>query len=76
MTILDYGPDAMIMKGLDGANWGLEAYRQRGGYRAIRKIVDEKLTPDAVIAEVKNSALRGRAGAGLALPHPRLRRPP
>jgi len=25
MTILDYGPDAVIMKGLDGANWGLEA---------------------------------------------------
>ena len=64
MTMLDYGPDAVIMKGLTGANWGLEGYRERGGYRAIRRIVEEKLTPDAVIAEVKKSALRGRGGAG------------
>ena len=64
MTMLDYGPDAVIMKGLDGSNWGLRAYQERGGYQAIKKIVDDKLTPDAVIAEVKKSALRGRGGAG------------
>jgi len=64
MTMLDYGPDAVIMKGLDGANWGLEGYKARGGYQAIAKIVNDKLTPDAVIAEVKKSALRGRGGAG------------
>ena len=64
MTMLDYGPDAVIMKDLDGSNWGLKAYEERGGYKAIRKIVDDKLTPDAVIAEVKKSALRGRGGAG------------
>ncbi|HET6265225.1 MAG TPA: NADH-quinone oxidoreductase subunit F, partial [Usitatibacter sp.] len=52
------------MKGLDGTNWGLKAYQDRGGYQAIRKIVEQKLTPDAVIAEVKKSALRGRGGAG------------
>jgi NADH-quinone oxidoreductase subunit F len=33
------------MKGLDGTNWGLKAYQERGGYKAIRKIVDDKLTP-------------------------------
>ena len=64
MAMLDYGPDAVIMKGLDGANWGLEGYKARGGYQAIAKIVNDKLTPDAVIAEVKKSALRGRGGAG------------
>jgi len=64
MTILDYGPDAVIMKGLDGGNWGLDAYRDRGGYKALRRIVDEKIAPDAVVAEVKKSALRGRGGAG------------
>jgi NADH-quinone oxidoreductase subunit F len=64
MAVLDYGPDAVIMKGLDGQNWGLKAYQDRGGYRALRKIVDEKITPEAVIAEVKKSALRGRGGAG------------
>ena len=29
MTLLDYGPDAVIMKGLDGANWGLAGYQDR-----------------------------------------------
>jgi len=48
MAMLDYGPDAVIMKGLDGANWGLKAYQERGGYKAIAKIVNDKLTPDAV----------------------------
>src|ERR1700682_3597661 len=62
--MLDYGPDAVIMKGLDGANWHLKDYESRGGYQAIRKIVNDKLTPDAVIAEVKKSSLRGRGGAG------------
>ena len=64
MTILDYGPDAVIMKGLDGRNWGLKDYEARGGYEALKKIVNEKLTPEAIIAEVKKSALRGRGGAG------------
>ena len=62
--LLDYGPDAVIMKGLDGSNWHLADYEARGGYRALRKIVEEKITPEAVIAEVKKSALRGRGGAG------------
>ncbi|MGZ5699149.1 MAG: NADH-quinone oxidoreductase subunit F, partial [Usitatibacter sp.] len=52
------------MKDLDGSNWGLKGYQDRGGYKAIAKIVNDKLTPDAVIAEVKKSALRGRGGAG------------
>ena len=54
----------MILSGLDGTNWGLKAYEERGGFKALRKIFDDKLTPDAVIAEVKKSALRGRGGAG------------
>jgi NADH-quinone oxidoreductase subunit F len=62
--MLDYGPDAVIMKGLDGANWGLAGYESRGGYQALKKIVEGKLAPEAVIAEVKKSALRGRGGAG------------
>ena len=31
MSLLDYGPDAVIMKGLDGANWRLADYEARGG---------------------------------------------
>ena len=65
MTALrDYGPDAVILKGLDGSNWRLADYEARGGYRALRKIVEEKISPEAVIAEVKKSSLRGRGGAG------------
>jgi NADH-quinone oxidoreductase subunit F len=64
MTPLDYGPDAILMKGLDGRNWRLADYERRGGYAALKKILGERITPDAVIAEVKKSALRGRGGAG------------
>jgi NADH-quinone oxidoreductase subunit F len=64
VSLFDYGPDAVILKGLDGANWRLKDYEARGGYRALRRLVEEGITPDAVIAEVKKSALRGRGGAG------------
>ncbi|GMU71302.1 MAG: NADH-quinone oxidoreductase subunit NuoF [Burkholderiales bacterium] len=61
---LDYGPDAVLMAGLDGRNWRLDDYVKRGGYEALRKILAEKTPPATVIAEVKKSALRGRGGAG------------
>jgi NADH-quinone oxidoreductase subunit F len=61
---LDYGPDAIIMAGLNGRNWTLDDYIARGGYQALKKILTEKIPPAAVIAEVKKSALRGRGGAG------------
>jgi NADH-quinone oxidoreductase subunit F len=56
--------DPMILAGLDGTNWRLRDYEQRGGYKALRRILAEKVPADAVIAEVKKSALRGRGGAG------------
>jgi NADH-quinone oxidoreductase subunit F len=54
----------IILAGLDGTNWRLADYVKRGGYAALRKILSEGIAPDAVIAEVKKSALRGRGGAG------------
>ncbi len=59
-----YGPDAVIMKGLDGLNWRLKDYEAREGYQALRRILSERTPPEDVIAEVKKSALRGRGGAG------------
>ncbi|WP_333841721.1 NADH-quinone oxidoreductase subunit NuoF [Pelomicrobium sp.] len=59
-----YGPDAIILKGLNGLNWRLKDYESRDGYKALRKILTEKIPPEAVINEVKKSALRGRGGAG------------
>jgi NADH-quinone oxidoreductase subunit F len=62
--MLDYGPEAIVLAGLDGENWHLKDYEARDGYRAIRKLIAEKVPPENVIAEVKKSALRGRGGAG------------
>jgi NADH-quinone oxidoreductase subunit F len=59
-----FGPDAIIMKGLDGLNWRLKDYQQRGGYAALRKLLSEKIPPEQIVAELKKSALRGRGGAG------------
>ncbi|MHB8483446.1 MAG: complex I 51 kDa subunit family protein [Nitrospiria bacterium] len=41
----------------------LKEYRDRGGYNAWLKVLT-KMKPDEVLAEVKNSGLRGRGGAG------------
>ncbi len=62
--MLDYGPDAIILTGLDGENWRLADYVGRGGYSALKKILAEKMPPETLVAEVKKSALRGRGGAG------------
>lgn len=57
-----------ILADLSGSNWHLKDYEARGGYQALRKILGldggEGLTQDQVIATVKESALRGRGGAG------------
>ena len=60
---------------LNGRNWRLKDYEARGGYQALRKILGKDgapssdgtpagMTQDQVIAVVKESALRGRGGAG------------
>jgi len=57
-----------IMADLDGSNWHLKDYQARGGYQALRQVLGQDggqaLTQDQVIAIVKESALRGRGGAG------------
>lgn len=41
----------------------INEYLKRGGFAALKKMF-ENLSPDEVIAEVKNSGIRGRGGAG------------
>jgi NADH-quinone oxidoreductase subunit F len=57
-----------LYAGLDGTNWHLKDYEAREGYAALRKILgiggSDAMTPEQVIAIVKESALRGRGGAG------------
>ncbi|NJA88865.1 NADH-quinone oxidoreductase subunit NuoF [Rhodocyclus tenuis] len=55
----------MLTAGLDGdRTWRLADYVSRGGYKSLRRIFADNLTPGDVIAEVKKSVLRGRGGAG------------
>jgi NADH-quinone oxidoreductase subunit F len=55
----------LILGDLDGdRTWRLRDYEARGGYTALRRILNEKIAPDAIIAELKASSLRGRGGAG------------
>jgi len=57
-----------ILAGLNGSNWRIKDYEARGGYAALRQVLGQNgapaLTPDQVIAVVKESSLRGRGGAG------------
>ncbi|NBQ42808.1 MAG: NADH oxidoreductase (quinone) subunit F, partial [Mycobacteriaceae bacterium] len=42
--------------------WTLQTYQQHDGYQGLRRALS--MSPEAVIAEVKESGLRGRGGAG------------
>ena len=57
-----------IYADLTGSNWRLKDYEARGGYQALRKVLGldggAGMTQDQVITTVKESALRGRGGAG------------
>lgn len=44
--------------------WSMESYLKTGGYQALKKILNEKISQETVIEEVKASGLRGRGGAG------------
>ena len=44
--------------------WSMEAYRSVGGYEVLEKILREKTRQESIIETIKNSALRGRGGAG------------
>jgi NADH-quinone oxidoreductase subunit F len=45
-------------------SWKLANYLAVGGFDALKKVLAEKMTPEAIIDQVKLSALRGRGGAG------------
>jgi NADH-quinone oxidoreductase subunit F len=44
----------------------IDVYERLGGYRALRKALFE-MEPDAVLAELEGSGLRGRGGAGFSM---------
>ena len=44
--------------------WSMESYLKSGGYQALKKILNDNISPEEVIEQVKASGLRGRGGAG------------
>lgn len=57
--------NGVLMEGLDGDNtWHLNDYVARGGYAQLKRILENKISQEEVIGEVKKSVLRGRGGAG------------
>ncbi|MFM2345098.1 MAG: oxidoreductase (quinone) subunit [Pseudomonadota bacterium] len=54
----------ILLANLDGNNWDIDSYEQRGGYAQLRKILENKTPQDDIIAIMKSSGLRGRGGAG------------
>jgi NADH-quinone oxidoreductase subunit F len=55
----------VLMEGLDGdRTWHLKDYVARGGYAQLKRILENKISQEEVIGEVKKSVLRGRGGAG------------
>lgn len=54
----------VVLGDLGEKSWTLESYRSRGGWQAWEKILAGDLSPEVIIETVKNSALRGRGGAG------------
>lgn len=56
--------EKVLTKNIDAPkSRSIDWYLKQGGYKAFSKVV-KKMEPDAVIAEVKESGLRGRGGAG------------
>jgi NADH-quinone oxidoreductase subunit F len=58
--------EALLFKDIDEPGLRtLSVYERRGGYEALRKALSNR--PEAVLAELEASGLRGRGGAGFAM---------
>ena len=42
----------------------INAYRAAGGYAVLERVLSEQIPPENLLAEIKQSGLRGRGGAG------------
>ncbi len=61
------GETRILLDGIDEPGLAtIDGYESVGGYRTLRKALFE-MEPDAVLAELENSGLRGRGGAGFSM---------
>lgn len=59
------GEKRVLMKDVNIPNiHTLEVYEQHEGYKALRKVLENKMDREKVIEEVTGSSVRGRGGAG------------
>ena len=55
----------VCFKNIDKENsWSLKTYEKNNGYSVWRKICQNKISAEKILAELKISGLRGRGGAG------------
>ncbi len=60
------GERSILFAGIDEPGLATrEVYESRGGYEAMRRAL--AMTPEAVLAEIEASAIRGRGGAGFQM---------
>ncbi len=62
MTIME-GPDRVLTHPAIFGDPSLSSYERGGGYKGLRRVLSA-LSPADVIAEIKDSGLRGRGGSG------------
>lgn len=53
-----------LPEGTITAPWTLKSYLANGGYRALKKVVHDRIAPTVIIDTLKAANLRGRGGAG------------
>ena len=63
MRQIVYKTDFLLEGALAEGSEKLEVYEREGGYKALEKAL-KRMSPEEVTAEVKESGLRGRGGAG------------
>ena len=51
-------------RGVEADLSDIDAYRTIGGYQVLERIITERASPEQLLAQIKESGLRGRGGAG------------
>lgn len=58
------GAPVVFPRGTDADLSAIADYRKAGGYEVLERVFAEKTPPETLLAEIKQSGLRGRGGAG------------